>query len=73
MATAHSVALRNSSRMFTSMIRSHAGGLVHWMGVAPLQQDILFGAYDEKCRAERENITPLAESPPALCRIEFNA
>ena len=37
------------------VIGSHAGGLVHWMGVAPLQQDVLFGAYDEECRAESED------------------
>src|SRR5467141_2926887 len=37
------------------VIGSHACGLVHRMGVAPLQQDILFGAYDEECRAECEH------------------
>jgi hypothetical protein len=31
------------------VIGSHASRLVYWMGVAPLQQDVLFGAYDEEC------------------------
>ncbi len=37
------------------VIGSHTCGLVYRMGVAPLQQDILFGAYDEECRAECEH------------------
>ena len=42
-------------RQDDGVIGSHARRLVHWMGVAPLQQDVLFAAYDEECRAESEH------------------
>ena len=36
------------------MIGSKAAGFVHWTRIAALEQDILFGAHDEKCGAMRE-------------------
>src|ERR1700730_12836814 len=42
-------------RQDNGVIGSHASRLVQWMGVAPLQQDVLFGTYDEECRAESEH------------------
>ena len=37
------------------MIGSYAGGLVHGMRVAPLEQDVLFRTDDKECRAECEH------------------
>jgi hypothetical protein len=41
------------------VIGSDSGGLVHWVGVAALEQDVGFGAHDEEGRAEREDEKPL--------------
>ncbi len=44
--------------------------MVYRMGVAPLQQDILFGAYDEECRAEGEHEEAFKIDVAAVHHIE---
>src|SRR5437016_9703517 len=45
------------------VIGSNSGALVHRVGVAALQQNVGFGAHDEKGRAEREDVeTMVVES-----------
>ena len=38
------------------LIRAYARALIHWMRVAPLEQNIGFGAHHEQCRGEREDV-----------------
>src|ERR1700674_1475778 len=53
-----------------SVIGSDSGGLVYWMRVATLEQDVGFGAYDEEGRAEREDIQALEIHVAAIHDVE---
>jgi hypothetical protein len=52
------------------MIGAHAGGLVHRMRVAALDQDVGFCAHDEECRVERELIETLEIDVAAVHDVE---
>ena len=52
------------------MIGAHAGGLVHRMRVAALEQNVGLGADDEEGRAEREDVEALEIHVAAVHDVE---
>jgi len=52
------------------VIGAHAGGLVHWVGVAALEQDVGFRAHNEEGRAEREAVEALEIDVAAVHDVE---
>ncbi len=52
------------------MIGANAGGLVHRMGVAALEQDVFFGAHHEEGGREREDVESLEIDVAAIHHVE---
>ena len=52
------------------MIGSQAAGFVHRTRIAALEQEVLFGAHDEKCGAEREEKETLEIDVAAIHHVE---
>ena len=52
------------------MIRSQPSGLVDRTRVPPLQQDVLFGAYDEERRRHHEDKKPFKIDVPTVHYVE---
>src|SRR5712671_3356208 len=52
------------------VIGSDSGGLVHWMRVAALEQDVGFGAHYEEGRAECEDVKALEIQVAAVDDVE---
>src|SRR5207248_2945081 len=52
------------------VIGSHSGGLVHWMRVLAIEQDIRFSAHNEEGRAECEDVEALEIHVAAIHDVE---